>query len=118
MNHRSLLAAVAALALTACGTIAKVSGRGALPIVMNNPPQRVRVVKHIEVEKRVSFDYTNTYDASAILADEIAKANADAVINTAFEVKSTFGTAMLNMFTLGLANAKVVKITADLVKYQ
>jgi hypothetical protein len=112
-----MLAAVAALALTAC-TIAKVSGRGALPIVMNNPPQKVTVLKHIEVEKSVSFDYTNAYDASQILADEIAAANADAVINTSFEVKSTLGSVMLNTFTLGLANAKVVKISADLVKYQ
>lgn len=124
MNHTNLVpfftSSVFALALatstTAGCTYAKISGRGSVPLVLNQLPGQVRVVKHIEASKLTVFDYTGTFDASELLADYIASNNGDAVQNVSMSVGSSVGTFFINLFTLGLANAKEFKIQADIVK--
>lgn len=65
-----------------------------------------------------SFDNTATYDVSELLAKQVQQSDADAIINLAVTVKKSFGTFFLNLFTLGIANAKVLSVSADLVKLE
>jgi len=103
------------LFLEAC-TIAKFSGRGAYPIMMNNPTQKVEVIKHVADSKMVVFDYTRAFDASELLTQFFEENKADAIINVELRLKSDVGTYFINLFTLGLANAVVWGVEGDLVK--
>lgn len=102
--------------LTGC-TTAKISGRGAKPLYLNNPDTRVEVIDRIDKKKLVLFDYTNTFDVSKVIAEELVRNDADAVANVAVEVGSDVGTALINFLTLGLANAQTVKVEGDLIRY-
>lgn len=103
------------LFLEAC-TIAKFSGRGAYPIMMNNPTQKVEVIKHVSDSKMVVFDYTRAFDTSELLTKFFEENKADAIINLELRLKSDVGTFFINLITLGLANAVVWGIEGDLVK--
>lgn len=105
--------------LSACsGPIVRLHGRGTVPILLNNPTQKVELIKHVTVGKMSSFDNTATYDVSELLAKQVQQSDAEAVINLAVTVKKSFGTFFLNLFTLGIANAKVLSVSADLVKLE
>lgn len=111
------LIALAALLLSMFGcTMAKISGRGALPLLLNNPTQKVDVIEHFKVSKMRAFDYTASYDVSEIIADKLSTSGADAAINLVVTVKGDFGTFMINLITLGLASARTIQIEGDLVK--
>jgi len=97
-------------------TIAKFSGRGAYPIMMNNPTQKVEVIKHVSDSKMVVFDYTRAFDASELLSKFFEENKADGIINLELKLKSDVGTFFVNLFTLGLANAVVWGLEGDLVK--
>ena len=103
------------LSFSSC-TIAKISGRGSIPLMLNNPPARVDVVSHLVEKKMVTFDYTSSFDVSEIIAEKLASADADAVINLTILIKTDFSTFCVNLITLGLANARIVVIEGDLVK--
>jgi hypothetical protein len=115
-NNRLLLIVLALVAVSfgAC-TIAKLSGRGALPILLNNPHAKVEIIKHVEDSKMVVFDYTSAFDASEILAKRFEETKADAIINVTFTVKSDVATFFINVFTLLLANARIIEVEGDLV---
>lgn len=97
-------------------TIAKVGGKGAVPVLFNQPSEGMQLIEHIKISKTVSFDYTNAYDVSTILSEEIAKKKPDAVINTSIAIKTTVGNYFLNLVTCGFASAKTVEIEADFMK--
>ena len=99
-------------------TIAKISGRGATPILLNNPDRRVEVIEHFKVSKGIYFDFTGSYDASEILGKVMQETQCDAVINVNFTIKQTFGDFWVTLFTLGLANAKHIVVTGDAVRYK
>jgi len=94
----------------------KISGRGALPILLNNPPAKVEVIRHISISKIRKFDRTGAIDVSEILQDYFARTDADALINTTITVKNDFATNCLNIVTFGMANASRIVIDGDLVK--
>lgn len=116
MQSRFILYVLLAVALgsSAC-TSAKISGRGAYPILLNSPNQKVVLVKHIEKSKMIVFDYTNAFDVSEVLGDTFEKYNADAIANVTITIKSNIGTFFVNLFTLCIADAKSVHISGDLV---
>jgi len=97
-------------------TIAKFSGRGAIPILLNNPPAKVEVIKHIKESKVIAFDYTSSFDVSEILAKQFEATKADAIVNVTVSLKVNVLSYLLNVVTLGLANAKVFEVEGDLVK--
>jgi len=103
------------LAFEAC-TIAKLSGRGVVPILLNNPRAKVEVIKHIRDSKMVVFDYTGAFDASEILSKHFEETKADAIVNVVFVIKTDAGAFFLNLITLGLANARVMEVEGDLIK--
>jgi hypothetical protein len=106
-----------AMAVTAGGcTIAKISGRGSIPLLLNQPSAKVEVVKAIKVSQMRVFDYTESYDASEMLSEVFTETQADAIINVVFTVKTTPGDFFLNILTLGIANAKTIEITGQAVK--
>jgi len=98
-------------------TMAKIYGRGATPVMLNNPPQRVEVIKHFEVSKGIAFDFTSAFDASAMLAAVLQETKCDAIINVGLEVKTTVGDFFLNMITLGIANAKHLTVVGDAIAF-
>ena len=103
-----------ALIATGC-TFAKISGRGTTPLLLNNPAERVTLVEHFRTSKRITFDYSGAFDASEVLSDVMQGRNADAVTNMVVTVKTTFGDALLNIVTLGFANARTLEVEGDLV---
>jgi hypothetical protein len=110
-----VIAVLISISLSGC-TLAKISGRGNIPILLNNPPARVTVVKHVETSKMVNFDYTGAFDVSEVMGDMLANGNADAITNVTIVVKSTGANFLLNLVTLGIANSKTFEIAGDLVK--
>jgi hypothetical protein len=111
-----------ATAVVACGlfmqscTIAKISGKGAVPVLLNQPAEKMQLVEHITIKKNSNFDWTSSFDASEVLAEKVAEKKPDAVINTTVTIKSGIDNFFINLFTLGLAQSRKVVITADLMK--
>lgn len=109
--------ALATLVLLSACTMAKISGRGSSPLLLNNPTQKVTVLDHFTASKRIVFDYTNAFDVSQVLGDEMRKhPGGDAVTNLSITVKSGMTDFFINVFTLGLAQAKTFEVEGDLVK--
>jgi len=103
--------------LSGC-TIAKISGHGPLPLLLNQPTGKVRVIKNINVSKMVVFDYTGSYDVSEIIMDEFEKIDADAIINITIVLKNTVADFFVNLITLGLAQARTVEIQGQAVRIE
>jgi len=97
-------------------TIARISGKAAVPMLYNQPTEKVQVVEHITVKKNVNFDWTSTFEISEILADEIAEKKPDAVINTSVKVTTSVDNFFLNLVTLGTAWSRKIVVEADFVK--
>ena len=97
-------------------TIAKISGKGSMPLLLNNPAEKVKVVSHFKESKMITFDYTSSFDVYEIIADRLANSDADMAINLTITIKSDVGTFFVNLFTLGLANARTVQVEGDFVK--
>ena len=112
------VALVLLMAMVSGCTVAKISGRGAIPMMLNSPPQRVEVIERFKVSKMVMFDYTSSFDVSEILAAKLQESDADAITNLVVEVKSNFSSFLLNACTLGIANAQVFLAEGELVKIE
>ena len=115
MAKLTILVLAATFVLSGC-TIAKISGRGAMPIILNNPPKKVQVIKHIKTSKMINFDYTSSFDVSEVLNKAIEGENADAIINCTITLKSTVANFFVNLITLGIASSKTFQIEGDLIK--
>lgn len=102
--------------LTSGCTIAKISGRGSIPLLLNQPQEKVKVIKTLEATKSMAFDYTGAFDASEALREFFEETEADAVINVVVVLKTTVKDFFLNMVTLGIANARTFVITGQAVK--
>jgi hypothetical protein len=111
-----LVALVVLAAFMQSCTIAKVGGRGAVPLILNQPAQQMELVEHVTIKKNKVFDYTNSFDVSELLAKEIAAKKPDAAINVHVTIKSSIDTYFINLFTFGLANATKVVVEADFMK--
>jgi len=98
-NRKSRLIAavmlVAVLGLAQGCTLAKISGRGAIPIMFNNPPTRVQLVRSVEVKKMRAFDWTASFDVSEVLGDVIAMTDADAIRVDVVRVRDEGGVVSL-----------------------
>ena len=103
------------LFLESC-TVAKISGRGAVPLIMNQPQAKVNVIQNIEASKQSLFDYTGAVDISEVLKDVMVGQDIDAIININITIKSTVGDFFINLFTLGLANAKTYVVSGEAIK--
>lgn len=112
-----LIVTIFALALMfeSC-TIAKVSGKGAVPVLLNQPSDNLQLVEHITITKNSNFDYTSSFDVSELLSKKVAEKRPDAVINTTVTIKSSIDNFFLNLFTLGFAKSRKISIEADLMK--
>ncbi len=113
----SLLGIAGLFLLSSC-TIAKISGHGPLPLLLNQPTGKVQVIKNINVSKMVVFDYTGSYDVSEIIMDEFEKIDADAIINITIVLKNTIADFFVNLITLGLAQARTVEIQGQAVRIE
>ena len=112
----TLVSLVLLMAMVSGCTIAKISGRGSMPLMLNNPTERVEVIELLDESKMIKFDYTSAFDVSEILTEKLQQSDADAIINLVITIKSTFSSFLVNAVTLGIANAKVYSVEGELVK--
>lgn len=109
-----------ALVVMACSvvqgcTVAKISGRGSVPLMLNNPTSRVTVVGRLKESKLKVFDYTGAFDVSEVIADALSRTQATGVTNLVVTIKTTIPSYLVNVVTLGFANARVFQVEGDLV---
>jgi len=110
------------LVVFACGlfmqscTIAKISGKGAVPVLLNQPSEQMELVEHITIKKNSNFDWTSSFDVSEVISKKVAEKQPDAVINTTVTIKTGIDNFFINLFTLGLAKSRKIVIDADLMK--
>jgi len=98
-------------------TLLNIKGPGGpIPLLLNEPSVEFEVVKDIKVSKRIVFYNTVSYDISEILFSELEEVEADAIINIVFTVKLTPSDQLINLITLGLADAKTIEITGQAVR--
>ena len=97
-------------------TIAKISGKGAVPVLLNQPSEQMQLVEHITIKKNSNFDWTSSFDVSEVIAEKVAEKQPDAVINTMVTIKSGIDNFFINLFTLGLAKSRKIIVDADLMK--
>lgn len=118
MSRYSLVFVICLLgiSLSAC-TTAKISGRGAKPIALNQLDQ-TEPVESFEKQQFRMFDYTGAIDVSEVLEGELSQSEADAMTNTTVEIGANVGTFLVNTITFGLARAHTVTVNGDLVKVQ
>ncbi len=109
------LLAVILISLESC-TVAKLSGRGTHPLILNQPQAKVSVIQKVNASKQLLFDYTGAVDVSEVLRDVMIGSDVDAIINITITVKQTVGDFFINVFTLGLANARTFEVNGDVVK--
>lgn len=73
-------------------TVAKISGKGSVPILLNQPDEKMELIEHVKITKNSNFDWTSSFDASEILNKNIKvnnqkttlikEKNSDVIINT------------------------------------
>jgi hypothetical protein len=106
---------VALVSMIGC-TMAKISGKGEVPMILNQPPAKIETVEKIDHSKHIMFDYTSSFDVSEVLDEVMMDVDADAIINMQIVIKSTFVDFLANLFTLGLASAKTFQVTGTAVR--
>lgn len=83
--------------------------------MLNTPSERVKLIRSFTAQKMITFDYTGAFDVSEVLTDELQQTGADAITNHTITIKSNFQSGMINLLTIGLANARVFAVQGDLV---
>ena len=103
------------LVFSSC-TVAKIGGKGAVPVLLNQPENQMQLIEHVTIKKNRNFDFTSSYDVSEIMSKVIAEKQPDAVINTQITLKQGIDNYFINIFTLGIANSTKIIIYADMMK--
>ena len=111
-----LCASMLLVSLTGC-TVAKVNSKGSIPVIMNQPAEKVTVIKTFKEKKKRVFDWTRNYELTELTGKVAKETNADALTNVDFKIKYGFSDYLINVFTLGLAQSTTLEITGDAVKY-
>ena len=111
-----LCASMLLVSLTGC-TVAKVNSKGSIPVIMNQPAEKVTVIKTFKEKKKRVFDWTRSYELTELTGKVAKETNADALTNVDFKIKHGFSDYLINVFPLGLAQSTTLEITGDAVKY-
>jgi hypothetical protein len=113
----ALLLVISSVVASGC-TIAKISGAGPRPLLMNNPQGKYDVIKHFVVEKSIAWDWTNSAEMDQLVAEVLSETKADAISNLRVTIKYTFNDYMCNSVTCGYANSKTWAVEGDAIKYK
>ena len=111
------LLALVSFSTSAC-TLAKISGAGPRPLLMNNPQGKYDVIKHFVVEKSIAWDWTNSAEMDQLVAEVLAETKADAVANIRVTIKYTPQDYICNAVTCGVANSKTWAIEGDAISFK
>jgi hypothetical protein len=121
MSKKCIIFVVALFAManiSGC-TTAKILARGNKPLLLNQPDKPYDVISHFSKETSILFDYTAAPDVTKAIQDGMSGcSDADAVANIFITVKSTVGDFILNLFTLGIANAYTLQVEGDVIRYK
>jgi len=99
--------------------MARITGHGSLPVLLNSPGSGYEVIDHVTVRKRFVFDYTRSIDVSAILVPTLSGsryAEASAIANVKVVWKTTPVDFLLNVVTLTFAAAQTVEVSGDVIR--
>lgn len=118
LANRKWIVYGAMIAIASGCTIAKISGRGVIPLMLNNPTQKVKVIGPLSEKKMITFDYTNSFDVSEVIAQKLRTSDANAVTNLVITIKVDVPSYLFNVCTLGLAQAKIFQVEGELVKFE
>lgn len=119
MKNLAILALLVAASMsTSACTIAKISGAGPRPMLMNNPQGKYDVIKHFVVEKSIAWDWTNSAEMDQLVAEVLAETKADAVANLRVTIKYTVQDFLCNSVTCGLANSKTWAVEGDAISFK
>lgn len=100
-------------------TTCKILARGNKPLMLNQPDKPYDVIAHFSKTTGIMFDYTGAPDISKAIQEGMAgNMDADAVANIFIAVKTSVGDWVLNLFTLGIANAYTLEVEGDVIKYK
>lgn len=116
MKSQYLFAILISLFVLQACTMAKISGRSSVPLMLNNPSVATELVSNFSETKLKTFDYTRSIDVYDILTGVVSNSNADAVTNLTVTIKSDPATFFINLVTIGIANAYKVQVTGDLIR--
>jgi len=109
-------AIVAFLFMIQSCTVAKISGRGAVPIVLNQPSEKMQLVEHIVIKKNRNFDWTSSFDISEVIGKKIAEKQPDALINATISIQTSVDNFFINLVTFGLARSRKIVFEADVMR--
>lgn len=114
----SLIVLFIIISLAGC-TTCKILARGNKPMLLNQPDKPYDVAAHFSETTGIMFDYTGAPDITkAIQTGMAGNMDADAVANIFITVKVSVGDWLLNLFTLGIANAYTLQVEGDVIKYK
>jgi hypothetical protein len=116
LNYILLVPAIAIVFILNSCTLAKIGGRGAVPIILNQPYEKMKLVEHVTIKKNTFFDFSNSFDISYVIAEKVVERQPDAIINTSITIETGIDNFFFNLFTLGLANSSKIVIDADFVR--
>ena len=97
-------------------TVAKISGRGAVPIVLNQPSEKMQLVEHIIIKKNRNFDWTSSFYISEVIGKKIAEKQPDALINATISIQTSVDNFFINLVTFGLARSRKIVFEADVMR--
>jgi len=100
--------------LSAC-TSSKVVADGGKPILLNQTDQ-AELIRNVEVSQFRAFNYKGTIDVSELVGDRLVTSEANAMTNTTIELQGGVDTFFVNVFTLGIANARTIVVRGNLVR--
>jgi hypothetical protein len=115
-KYLSYLALILAIMVVGGCTMAKISGRGTVPLMMNQPQTKIETIQQVKTSKTIAFDYTSAFDVSEVLSDILIDTKADAIVNLVITIKTTPLNLLLNIVTFGIADAKTFEISGQAVK--
>ncbi len=118
MRSLQLIAGLLGVLVLGGCTVAKLSGSGPRPLLLNNPADgKFEIVRHFVVDRGSTFDFTNTAEIDALVASVIQETKADAVVNLRITVKQEVSDFFLNLITCGLANSRTWYVEGDAIRY-
>ena len=99
-------------------TVATINGKGTVPVMLNQSDRKVKIVKEFKESKMRVFDLTGNFDITDLTNKVVSETNADTLSNVQLRLNYGIPEYLLNLCTLGFANAMTVEVSGEAVKYE
>ena len=117
--HRALRFALILLVtvpLVGC-TVAEIDAKAPIPLLLNHPKgENFEYVGVVEAKKRYVFHYSGHFDLYEVLRQTNPEQRGDAIVNVHMKAEVTPADFFINLFTIGLAQSRTVRVQGTLVR--